>query len=133
VVHDRARLEVGEDTADLGRSVVLVDVEGDGARPVGAEHRLDVLGAVVEDEGHGVLALLPPFEPVPLAVRAQPAGGEPGTDRPGAAGDLGERPAHVAADEHVAVGDRRREDVVHRRERPLPRARPVRRRHGRKV
>ena len=95
--------------ADLGRPVVLVDVERHRPRPVGAEHRLDVLGAVVEHEGDGVLAA----SPTARARRARGARPSPraprkAAERPGAVGDLGEGPAHVAADEHLAVGHRGR-------------------------
>ena len=83
---------VGEQRADLGRPVVLVDVERHGAGPEGAEHRLDVLDAVVQHDGDGVLAVLPPVELASLAPDAEAPPGEEGGQRAG----TGRRPRRTS-------------------------------------
>ena len=80
--------------------VAVVDVEGHGARLVGAQHALDVLVAVVEVQREVVLPRLPRRQRVALALAA-----EPGVDQ-----QVGQPPrAHlqVAPGEAAARGDDR--------------------------
>ncbi len=71
VVDDRFRADLVEQLRDLGRVVVVVDVEGDRTGAVRAEHRLDVLGAVRKEDGDGALPALPPCEILTLALHAE--------------------------------------------------------------
>ena len=55
VVHDGASRRVAQQVLELVGHVAVVDVEGGGASLVRTEHRLEVLGAVVQVERHVIL------------------------------------------------------------------------------
>src|SRR5262249_41242390 len=62
-------------------------VEGRDARPVAAEHALDVLGAVEQVEADVVLSRLVVGELRPVATTAEPAAVEQAREAPGPLGD----------------------------------------------
>jgi hypothetical protein len=119
VVDDGPGPDHVEDGTDLGRPVVLVDVDRHGAGPVAAEHGLEVLGAVEQHQRHRILAALPALELGPLAVQPDAVGLQEGSEPAGAGGDLAVGPAGRLPDHHGPVGHRPRDHVVHRRQRPL--------------
>ena len=122
-----------EQAADLLGSVVLVDVEGNRPRAEAAEHRLDVLGAVVEEQRDGRLPALPARELGTLAADAEAVSLEERREASGSRRDLRVRPPGALPDQHVAVGRGGGDRVVCGRQGPFERGHrcSVRPRRGR--
>ena len=108
VVDDGLGADLVEQLRDLGRVVVVVDVERHRPRAVRAEHRLDVLGAVRQHDRDRALPALPARELRSLAPHTEPARGEERAEPLRAVLHLGVGAPHRRPHEHLAVGHRRR-------------------------
>ena len=116
VVDDRLRAGVGEQVLQLLGDVAVVDVERREPGLERAEHRLEVLVAVVEVDREVVLPRLVAGEPLALDDGAEAAGEQRVREPPRAIGDLGPREPPVAEHDALAVRDRRGDRLVGRRE-----------------
>jgi hypothetical protein len=103
VVDERPALGVVEQVDQLVLDVAVVDVERRHPGPEGAEHRLQVLVAVVEVDAEVVLARLVAGEAAPIGHRAQPPGPQVGGEPAAAVRHLGEGDADVPPDETGSV------------------------------
>ena len=106
MVDQRGGTGIGEQVLQLVLHVAVVDVERGDPRPPGAEHRLDVLGAVVGVDAQQVLADFVTGQLGALGVAAQPAGVQVGRQPVGPLDDLRVGVAAVALDDELAVADR---------------------------
>ncbi len=116
-VHDdRRRPGVVEQVAQLLGDVAVVDVERGDAGLQAAEHRLEVLVAVVQVDGEVVLAGLVAGKVGPLGVAAEPGADEVVGQPVGALGDVGPGQPAVAEHEALGVGAQGGDAVEHRAE-----------------
>ncbi len=106
VVDERAHAGVAQQVDELVLDVAIVDVEGDGARLRAADHRLEVLVAVVEIETDVILAGLPGRERGALAMAAEPRVGEQVREPPTADRELAPGQTSARGDDGLALGDR---------------------------
>ena len=113
VEDDRRGAGVVEQVAQLLGDVAVVHVERRDPGLVGAEHRLDVLVAVVEVAGEVVLPALVPAERAPLGVGAEPGADQVVGQPVGALGHLAVGEPSVAPHDALAVGDGGADRVVH--------------------
>jgi hypothetical protein len=119
VIDDRARVGVREQIDQLLVDVAIVDVERRHPGLEGAEHALEILGAVVEVEREVVLTRFPRRQGVTLAVTAEPRGSEHVGQAAGALLQLPPRETAIRRHDRLAVGDRLGERFVDVSERKL--------------
>ncbi len=99
--------------------VAVVDVEGSDAGLERTQHRLQVLGAVVQVDGQVVLAALVALQLAPLGVAAEPLLDQVVGQPAGAIGELRPREATVAMHQAHLVGTRGGDRFVHVGDREL--------------
>ena len=116
VVHDRLGTDLVEELRNLGRVVVVVDVERHRTGSVRADHRLDVLGAVRTQDGDRALPALPPLQVGTLAAHAETVRSEERGEPLRPLLDLRVRAPHRRPDEHLSVGHCGRHHVERVRE-----------------
>ena len=105
---------VGEEVAQLLGDVAVVHVHRRDPGLVRAEHRLEVLVAVVGVDGQVILVRLVPGEPGPaLGSGAEAAVVEDVGEPPGALGHVGVAEAPIAEHDARAVGDGGGDRLVH--------------------
>ena len=97
---------VVEQVAQLLAHVAVVDVEGGDPGPVGAQHALEVLVAVVEGQGQVVLPGLVAGQVLALGAHAEAPGVQVRAQSPGALGHLAIGEAAVLPDDALPVGQR---------------------------
>ena len=97
MVHDRTRVGVGEEVPQLVGTVAVVHVHRDRSQLERGEHRLEVLGAVVQEETH-------------VVARADPTTREMVRESRRASVELREREPPVLTDQRFTVGNRVRDE-----------------------